>query len=263
MRTLCCVLFMLALVGSPAAGGIPDLTRTQRWVLESADDDADFREPAFHELVEHVQTWTDAESEDFPGDIAVRYGPDIASMLDDPDGSRGDVVYLAGTLIQQHRYDPPYDTTVEWFLRLDDDTPVMVYVVGVQQVDWREGQRIEIFARFFKRISATARDGETRAYAAFVGAFPRVRAGAHADVWRAIIILGVVVGALLVLLLVTRRWSRRAAATRQPGRRLLADDLDASEDEPSLPDDPADALAEMKRRHLAPETTPDDAPRAR
>lgn len=263
MRTISCCMLMLAMIVPAATAGIPDLTRTQRWVLEAADDDSDFREPAFHELIEHVQSWSNAQAENFPGDIAVRYGPDIAAMIDDPDTSRGDVVLLAGTLIQQHRYEPPYDTAVEWFVRLHDDTPVMVYVVGVQESDWHDGQRIEIFARFFKRITDTARDGQPHRYAAFVGAFPSRVAGERADVWRALIIMGVVVGGLLILMLLTRRWSRRAGTSRQTGRRLLAADLDASEDGAPLPDDPAEALAEMKRRHLAQETRSDDASRSR
>ena len=105
----------------------------------------------------------------------------------------GDLCRITGELLQQTRLGPPYEDVIEWFVREHrSGTPVIVYVVrpeaiaqamqrddgtgGEPATTFRDRQHVRIDARFYKRMRFTARDRQTREYAAFVGAFPEASA---------------------------------------------------------------------------------------
>jgi hypothetical protein len=239
------VLLMLGAVGA--------LSPARQGRLATARDGADHREPAFDALVEHFRGVTPG---DLPGEI--RLNPDWQRLIDDPASSRGEVFRVSGVIQQQVVLDPPHGDVTEWFVRDDRGTPVIVYVVGLDlKQKFHDGQRILIDARFYKRMDWLARDGQLHRYAALVGARPQhqmtlsSRTPPSQDPWRFVTPIASLVGVLSVMFFLIRIMVKR----RKPASSLrshsgksferLAAGVDG--DEP-LPDDPAAALAELKRR---------------
>jgi hypothetical protein len=228
---------------------VPPLTDEQRTLLQSADDDRTHEEVAFEALLEHVASWPDAD----PGVEPLRLSADFAAILADPDAFRGELFQLEGTIQQRTRLAQPYQHAVEWFLRDEAGTPFIVYLHDRGLGEAREdGDRINILARFYKRIDAVARDGKSRSYPAFVGAFPRLAApGAStpppppAPLKTIVIAVTALVAGFIILLLLARRNREPVPRRVWAGAEENARSLDAS---PPLPDDPAAALAELRRR---------------
>ena len=242
-------MFAPGLLLSLLLAAIPPLTEGQRTRLATAHDGRDHREEAFAALLENAGTWTDG-----PGEAPVRLQPDIDVMIASPGAYRGDLCRLVGVIQQRTRLARPWEEAREWFVRDDDGRPIIVYITGLtDEQPFEDGRRIVVCARFYKRIDAVARDGRERRYAAFVGAHPGL---AHASAGAGWSISGVFALAILVLIglvavIIALVWLAR----RQGKRRLGARSLRVLEaDEPAvdgggpLPDDSAEALAELKRR---------------
>jgi len=245
VRSLLC--FLIAVV--------PPLTASQHDRLNRAIDGRDQLDDAFFALLENVQQWNGDV-----GDAPIRLRPDYAALLADPARYRGDLCRLLGRIQQQTRLPPPNESVWEWFIRGDDRQPVLIYVAGLNSDQaYRDGQLIEIDARFCKRIDAIAMDGRQHSYSAFIGAFPRtineaaaapsLPPGQSDHLW----IVSIPVGAMFIifigLLLYARRGTRQTLIGSRPKMALgtLAD-RDRLDSEDALPDDPAAALAELKRR---------------
>jgi hypothetical protein len=105
-----------------------------------------------------------------------------------------------------------------------------------------------VLARFYKRVDAVARDGVERSYAAFVGAHPqRVEAAPAGTAHLFIVLVPVIV--LLAAFVVLMMYVRRQRGGRRAVRRAIGPEDAAVLDEIGpLPDDPAEALAELRRR---------------
>jgi hypothetical protein len=243
------VLAMAAiLVIAVPLGAMPPLTDQQRTRLETAHDGRDHREEAFMALVENLRAWDGTI-----GNVPVRLEPDIDAKLNDPDRFRGEIVRLTGRVVQVTPLPAPHDGVLECFVRDERGRPMLVYLVPIAGGDaahLRERSHIEIFARFYKRVDFTARDGQVRSYAAFVGAHPRTVASAGGGVTHLAIISIALPGLLIVmilLVLVIRR--QRKAGARKPSARLATESVPPIlDDTADLPDDPAEALKELKRR---------------
>lgn len=284
MSALLHILLCLVLAQPPNAADA-ELSERQRQDLAAAQDDREFREQAFYALIEHVRGWKPPHS---PADLgaSIRLAPDFEAMTDRPGEFRGDLCRITGELLQQTALGPPYEGVSEWFVRADGDgTPVIVYVAlddttkqaaataaqaAASQADaaprFSDRQHVQVDARFYKRMRLAARDGRMRAYPAFVGRFPialATPASASAPVpavtpHRGLDLLGVLAGPMVLLVLVffgLRVWvsrksraveAKHALSSRWPG--VLDDEVD---DAAGLPDDPAEALAELKRRAQA------------
>jgi hypothetical protein len=224
--------------------GIPPLSAGQEARLETARDGTDHREEAFLALAEHVRAWSGAT-----GDAPIRLVPDYAAMTAEPARYRGDLCRVTGIVQQRALLGAPYDVAEEWFLRTEDGRPVLVYVVDrgdLPEAAARPGRMVSVDARFYKRATFAARDGVRRDYPAFVGTRPRAVGRGDAGVGR-LWIVGVPVGVLLVafvaLLVFTRR---RRGEPAGRGRRPQVPVGDAPG--PPLPEDPGEALAELRRR---------------
>jgi hypothetical protein len=234
-----------------ALAAIPPLAPDERTALADAFDGRDHREAAFDALVAHARTWTDT-----PGDTPVRLDPDFASMNLDPAAYRGDLCRLQGVLIEPVRLPPPWDDTWEWFIRDASHQLAVAYIVGLtpeSAAAFAEGDEVVVYARFYKRMDRPDRTGAERRYPLFVGALPRPRklsqsaSTAIALHPAAVIIIAtfILIPTLLIALAIARRSKRRTPALH----RTALDDEPAEVDDPRpLPDDPADALAELKRR---------------
>ncbi len=240
------VVVALGLAGR--APDYPSLTEEQRIRLDTAFDGRDHREEAFVALVEHVQAW-DGEL----GDVAVRLQPDLEAMADDPVTFRGELCRVQGVLSQQTRLAPPHETATEWFVRNEQGVPFMVFFVDVApgsapDAPFRDGDTIEMFARFYKMVEFTARDGQNHRYAAFVGSHPRRIGPAAGPVISPLVTVGVPVVLLAIaftLLMLNVRRQRRAPVLHQ---RHAPPDEQQVANEAELPDDPVDALTTLRKR---------------
>jgi hypothetical protein len=224
---------------------IPPLSPDQVVRLATARDGRDHREEAFVALVEHVRQWSGGL-----GDAAIRLHPDLEALLADAGAHRGDLCRLSGVIQQQTRLGRPHEGVDEWFIRDQAGRPLLVYVVQRQAEPadrlFQPGRHITIDARFYKRVEMEARDGVVRAYPAFVGAHPRLVVGPRGQRGQ----LGLVAVPVAILLLAFIAVLIYARRRRPPGRGPHRPAPLASPpiDEPPLPDDPAEALAELNRR---------------
>src|SRR5262249_25537285 len=142
-------------------GGIDPLTPQQRERLNAVVDGPDQRDDGFAALLENVAAWTS----DDPGDQPIRLQPDVQNMIDRPGAYRGDLCRIRGSIDQQRHLDPPDDHVSEWFIRSPERRAILVYVADLKQPQlFRDGDLVEIDARFYKRIDASARDGRMHSY---------------------------------------------------------------------------------------------------
>ena len=229
---------------------IPPLSDSQLERLSHASDGADHREDAFLALVENVRQWRIDSPADSPP-----VATDWSAFVNEPAPLRGKLFHFQGMLEQRTALAPPYENVQEWFVRNEHGTPLVVYVTGV---DWNleipPRATISIIARFFKRMDFVARDGKQRSYAAFVGTSPRIlpatqqsdsSAAARSRVW----MIAAPVAALLMFFIFLRLALGRRGSRYSVGHRPRITDDAAMADHPEfLPSDPADALAELKRR---------------
>ncbi|MHC4947022.1 MAG: hypothetical protein ACYTG1_01995 [Planctomycetota bacterium] len=234
---------MLELPCSPlillVLAAVPALTAEQQARLATARDGRDHREEAFAALLENVEGWTGD-----PGDAPVRLRPDPDRMTGDPARYRGDLCRLAGVLQQRTRLDPPFEHVHEWFIRDDEGRPILVYVLEPGDAPtFAPGARVRLLARFYKRAEEEARDGRRHVYAAFVGAAPTRAAPAGELRGLVYVAVPVVIMFAVFLLLLLGGWRRRSAG------RARSVPPEAPVDDPRpLPDDPAAALTELRRR---------------
>jgi hypothetical protein len=191
-------------------------------------------------------------------------------MIDRPDAFRGDLCRVSGELLQHRDVGPPYEDVSEWFIRDSrSKRPMVVYVVRSESDrQFSDHDSLEIDGRFYKRLRFQARDGQVRDYPALVGRFPRsvITSAASAPAAasakpasgkgdRLWMLAGLVV-MLLVAFVALRLWiarMRRGTRSITPAHAHLRsrwrEHGQLAMDEPAgLPDDPAEALAEMRRQ---------------
>lgn len=230
----------------------PPLSDDQAARLHGAVDGGDYHDEAFLALVENVRTWTSEL-----GDAPIRLNPNFDTMLRNPSEYRGELCRLRGVLQQETKLPPPFENVTEWFVRPENGESVIVYIVGLPRTEqYKDFDPVEIDGRFYKRMEFTARDGKKRGYPSLVSAFPR-RTSASGSTSAAtspvpaiggiIVLLGIAFVAMLL-------WAKRSRGGRRDRlgvhehRATRAGDLAAVDGNEPLPDDPAQALAELKRR---------------
>lgn len=233
------------LIMSLLLAAVEPLTADQRIRLQTAYDGRDHQEEAFVALLENVEAWTPGL-----GDAAIRLHPDLEAMMADPDAFRGDLCRITGTIQQRTPLGRPYTGVAEWFLRDEGERPFLVFVsdLGLEKSSgevFADGNRVRIVARFYKRLDALARDGTVHVYPAFVGRFPRTLMAADAA-WGGLWAVAGPVTVMLVVFVILLVYARRGGRSR-PHRVPLAGELPTHGPE-NLPDDPAEALAELRRR---------------
>ncbi len=221
---------------------IPPLTEDQRIRLATAFDGRDHQEAAFGALIENARVWTAGI-----GDAAIRLHPNLAAMLDDPEVYRGTLCQITGRLQQQTTLPAPYQGVTEWFVRDESGQPILVYVVSyADDPAIVDGQAVILHGRYYKRIDEIARDGVSRSYPAFVGAFPRRPTDTEGAVG-GIAVIVIPVAVLLVVFIVLMLYVRRNRVQRH-NRRSASGERIKVDETPGLPDDPVAALNEMRRR---------------
>lgn len=229
---------------------VTPLSDAERTVIATARDDRSHEEEAFAVLLSHAATWTDQL-----GDEPIRLAPDFAAMTATPERYRGDLCRIEGRLEQRTTLGGAFHGD-EWFIRTDRGLPVVVYLpIDDTMKPLRDGERIAINARFYKRMRFPGRDGVERSYAAFVGARPWLVQGEVAGEAGRLWLLGglvfVLLGAFAVLMIIVKR----GGGGRRPMRSRLHHgehaEADAFDEPADLPSDPAAALSELTRRRSA------------
>ena len=246
VNKVACPLFLMAIssiILSIAIASIPPLSADQRTALDTAFDGRDHQEAAFAALVENVRSWTDGI-----GDAAIRLEPDYQVMLENPDQYRGELCKVTGKL-QQHAPLPGLNKGIgEWFVRDSNSQPILVYIVkNLNDQTFRDGQGVEIIARFYKRVDAIAKDGTKHSYAAFVGAFPKSPSNTAGSASNPMLVLAIPVAIGLVVFIILLAYTRHIRNSSKESRRRSTDSLLLDEDV-SLPDDPTEALSQLKRQ---------------
>jgi hypothetical protein len=225
---------------------VPPLTDDEAARLRAAVDGTDQRAEAFAALVENAARWTPASAgaDGLPA-------PDLDALLADPAAYRGRPYRVSGVIQQQVPLAYPYEHVGEWFVRDRAGRPVIVYVCGLgPDQAFGVGRAVEITARFYKSIAATARDGRQRRYAAFVGALPRPGPAAR-EGWGRLWLVAAPVAVMLLVFLLLLLYGRRGGGPKRVRAAAVGPWIDPGDE--GLPDDPADALAELRRRAEADE----------
>ncbi len=233
------------LIMSLLLAAVEPLTAGQRIRLQTAYDGRDHQEEAFVALLENIEAWTPGV-----GDAAIRLHLDLEAMMAEPEAFRGDLCRITGTIQQQTPLGRPYTGVAEWFLSDETDRLFLVFVtdVGLEKSSeelFAKGNHVTIVARFYKRLDALARDGTVHVYPAFVGRFPRTLMAADAA-WGGLWAVAGPVAVMLVVFAILLGYARRGGRSR-PHRVPLAGELPTHGPE-NLPNDPAEALAELRRR---------------
>ena len=255
---------VLAIWQLAATADVPPMSNDHANQLATADDSEhrDHQEPAFAALLAHIATWQSGDV----GDEPIRLNIEVESMLTDPDQFRGDLCLIRGRIEQVEQLRPPYAEVDAWFVRLGSGEPVLVYVdfrqdevsaSSINPNDFERGMHVEVATRFYKRYAfeTVGRDGRMRAYAAFVGKWPkRLHSGAsdsggNIDAGVAMFLLVAALGVVFFVVMVVARRSQRKASDCGRVALLREDDVvGLDEDIADLPDDPADALRVLKSR---------------
>jgi hypothetical protein len=286
------VLAMLCLL---TVGAIQPLTDDQQIQLATADDGAAvLDEGALYALLANVATWpapaSEAPAPDLSPSIPGAIIPDYAALRADPGKFRGQLFQIEGKIgapadaFKLVRAGPWGAELTRWVIATGQSDPqaVLVYLVGVAAHDQPALRApVRIPARFYRLLHTNdPKTGEPLSFLTFIGAQPRVLAGAGAgasgqrlgpnapSIPTLLLLLVVMAGALMFLLRRTMRLSlqprpttsqqhrreehQRRMQKHQPPSAPTADaDADAGQ-AAALPDDPAAAMAELERRHGQP-----------
>lgn len=245
--TLLMAIFFLSL---QVTGQFPGLfSAEQVEQLQAARDDQEIGESAFAVLIEVANDGIQADDE------VTIVASDLSVILKDPARFRGQQFQLNGTLVMNSDVTRPLGlkpgtrAIEEWVVRSDKGIPFIVYVLHDGNRSASVGQSVRLNGRFYKRLLLQARDGEMKKYLAFVSPGPtrtsRPRGLTAEHAW-GVVVLVVFLGAIFLFVFFVTRRARRAGApiTHRVGSDL-ANEVD---DRRPLPQDPAIALGELKRR---------------
>ncbi|MEE2682225.1 MAG: hypothetical protein VX641_07640 [Planctomycetota bacterium] len=232
---------LLGLLASVALA-LPPLDATSRAILTTAVDDRDHQEAAFSVLVEELLRRA-GEPAGSTGSLLP--AETWAILVESPDDHRGIPLVLEGRVEQRTELARPWDTMCELFVRLPDERVVAVFVPASDEGS--PGDRARFEGRFYKRLSAVARDGMLRRYPAVVAR--RVPAASRQPMAYALPALLLGLGFCWIVL-------RRLAGASRTRRRMPAGPRvvgGSSPNDPELPDEPARALDVLRSRHDHPD----------
>ncbi len=251
-----------------AQTGVAPMSDAQQQQLATARDHTlMFDEAALYPLLQNVQVW-----ENTTGLVPGATVPDFAGIANDPAASRGQLFIIEG-LFQRARpieqLARPIEGVTEYAIKVgsDHDPAVIVLLTDAPERPPLFGARIRTSARFFKMWDDIGLDNQRTSYPVFVGHNIEIISGTSApnDTSRNGLFL-------LVLIAAGSYWilRRRIAAIKNGPRPLPSrvhrklhhdvdgeidaendgEDDDAQSASHPLPADPADAMAELNRRHL-------------
>ncbi|MBL9147847.1 MAG: hypothetical protein JNM94_04065 [Phycisphaerae bacterium] len=207
--------------------------------LAAVADGHDHNETAFALLVDALRT-ADLDALEPLGPAPLPR----EAMLADDDSVRGSLVRVSGVLAQASPLEEFWEGVAEWFVRLPDGNAVCVFVVDPPPQAVR-GIPVELVGATYKRIDAVGRDGVTRSFPAIVARVRRVGAAPSAIAPLATVVVAMLVG----LVFVRARVKKTRAKPQELPARISGGARPAPRETPTLPPDPADALAALRERH--------------
>jgi len=172
---------------------IPQLTPSTRERLQTVVDGSDTLCEGFAALVEDVSTWTN--------DFSVDNVRNVSWFLEKSVEVRGELFALQGIPEQGNTLSPPWNQVKEWFIRDENGSIFVLYVVGNSEL--YSGIPMEAAARFYKSIEMEGRDGQLRRYPTFVTSPIVVSTLAKSSETSYLFLLlpMIIIGALLVFIL--------------------------------------------------------------
>ena len=233
-------LLVLALCECTVA--LPPLDSTQQAIVSTAVDDRDHQEAAFSVLVDEL-----LDRSGQPARATSLQPPPEAwsAWVEAPDAQRGAPLILEGRVEQRTMLPRPWAALCELFVRLPHGTVVAVFAPATD--DCPVGSRVRFEGRFYKRLSAVARDGVARRYPAVVARVVPTGGWGGQTVLLPLLLVGL--GFCWVFF-------RRAAGSSRAPRKIAPPTVRSGKSStiPSeLPDEPARALDVLRSRHDHPD----------
>lgn len=227
---------------------IPPLPESARTILEIVQDDEPvFRADAGLDALLQNLNWSEVATH--------RLEPfDLRAIGDSPATYRGEPGVVSGRVLSQELLTLAGHDLVRWTVR-PKEGPTFVVLLRPEQAaripDASKRPSLEIPARFYKRYLRSRFEGDTNPvpFLLFVGTNPALTASQDlindaGSIARSAVAIavGVTTGLLIWILLRSRSRTRRSPA------RALQDDSGAGWNDANLPEEPADALAELRQR---------------
>ncbi len=222
---------------SDVSAGLPPLSDEARTALSACADGHDHNEEAFAYLVGAVRDWT-------PAALATARGQPLPAeqLIAGRDDARGLVVEVIGILAQRDRLEDFWEDVEEWYIRLPDGGAVCVFVVDPPATP--RGSDVRLVGLSYKRVDATGRDGQPRSYPAVVARVAAIESMTARATRGAVPLIGLVIAMLGALVFL--RWRVAKLARPRVAKEIPSDRFDAPDE---LPQDPAEALAALRRRN--------------
>ena len=260
------IVVLLCGIGAPTpeATAAP-LTESQQAQLATAQDNSPaWDEAALYPLLANVENWPE-------GYEAGAVVPDYAGLHESPATYRGQMFLIEGQLggapdpIRKQLARPgKWDGRLQQWsvvVHRDPDEAVVLILIDpmpIEQLPRRGGATIRSAARFYKVWSYVDRNNQPAQYLLFVGRSIKVGPAAigggraHDKPWVFAVVLVVLMAAWYSFWRVRRVAMKPRAVpsmSRRAARHQAAEEVpDGSADAP-LPDDPAEAMRELGRRH--------------
>jgi len=238
-----------------AAGGFPPLEQAQRQQLATASDgSAQWDEGALYPLLANALKWE-------PGERAGARVPDWDQLRNQPPAHRGDALLVEGQTADRRRRlrlsrsGPWGEAVTEWIvLPRGANQPIVVLLADPANAapDPGHRQNVTLIGRFYKLWQSENLAGKPRQYPVVVARTGQLERQSPAGPAPG---LGAFLAALLALTAVfaVLAWQARRAKARAPAPRGSGGAADrrqarAAHRPDDLPDDPAEALARLRRR---------------
>ncbi|MFO0826584.1 MAG: hypothetical protein U0572_00400 [Phycisphaerales bacterium] len=225
--------------GDASAG--PSLSDEARAALSGCADGKDHNEEAFALLVGAIRDAARGSGGASLEANATQPAP-WDELVAGNDEVRGRLVVFDGVVAQRSPLEDFWEDVEEWFVRLPDGRAICAYVVD-PPANVARGRGVRLVGFLYKRVDAVDRSGKPRSYPAVVArvvaAGPSFAAGS--------ILFGVVIAMLGIFVLL--RWRVARMRRRDPSRAMPAESMASALDaRRELPQDPAEALAALRRR---------------
>lgn len=248
---------------APASRVIPPLTPAQLDQLATAvDDERVFDTAALYPLLQNATEWP-------AGVESGAVVPDFQALRDNPEEFRGKLLLIEGEFVTESpagrlaRPGPWEPKARRWVMRPDSkpNEMLVIYLVNPPPTP-RSRQSVRLVARFYMLWTDDDRRGAERSYPILVGSGARIvadRTAGSSLTSSPLVTVGLVaVGGIIVMFIVRMAmrsmFSRRTAMDDRREARELREEEErealrqAEKEGPPLPDDPIEAMEELKRR---------------
>ncbi|MBG80128.1 MAG: hypothetical protein CMJ39_05385 [Phycisphaerae bacterium] len=237
------VIFAVAWVPSAISSSAPPWNAEVQLVFDQALDETTMPDDSFETLIPFLHQWF--QTSDERDEHAAAKKLSVEDLLESPPSNRGLLYCIQGRVQEIRAMRSPYQEMEEWFIRLSSGEPLALYVPA-GQIEVAAGAHVEVNALFYKILKARAMDGQIRRYPVFLGGRVERRDDAAGNQmnWQRMDVL-MLLGFMLLLAMVLVGVMLLARRQLPSERRKVVPMVDGAVD---LPDDPAEALHELRSR---------------